>query len=606
MPGSDAGLTPRSQTPLPPDELASQRENWRASLLLAIRPITAVLSLLGIATVILFMDYRQRLVPLLGLSTLLVASLIPRVPTRTRAWLLTLALPGMCVLAIPTFGFTPNIFAGLLVSVCMAILLLDRPHAMVACLLIGLGLLLMSISVMVGWSTVPWWWRTVQDPSRPRNVIRILLLFLCVSIALALCLSHFLKRMEVLVLERTAALDALQVETAAKENLRRELAEREKLQAHMRELEQIGRMASYFGHDANNALQVVSSSLDILKDTMAAENDRFEALAALENAAAQIRTMASQLRAFGPSRNASSGSANLADVFGHTHRMLRQILPSGIRVSVGQAVTAKVAMAETELQRILTNLALNARDAMPERGMFAIASRIARPEELTERGVSHAPYVAIEVRDTGMGIPPNLRDRIFDPYFTTKGKRGTGLGLASVRQSVELCNGWVKVESEAGLGTTFTILLPVFKPSASQDDMSREMALVTAPILVAEAPLVQKAIVRALGSRGIAARAVGTAAEGLDVLASLAAAPPMLVVGGIPMEELQALVRAFRTRNPVGEVIYCADEETELEAGDGEMTILLKPFTLPELLQLVETRLAEIEPAPDQQAKQRV
>ena len=75
----------------------------------------------------------------------------------------------------------------------------------------------------------------------------------------------------------------------------------------------------------------------------------------------------------------------------------------------------------------------------------------------------------------------------------------------------------------------------------------------------------------------------------------------MLVVGGMPMEELQALIRAFRRRNPVGEVIYCADDETELEACDGEITILLKPFTLPELLQVVEKRLEESEPHPRQQ-----
>jgi two-component system cell cycle sensor histidine kinase/response regulator CckA len=269
-------------------------------------------------------------------------------------------------------------------------------------------------------------------------------------------------------------------------------------------------------------------------------------------------------------------------------------------------VAAKVAMAETELQRILTNLALNARDAMPERGMFAIASRFARPDELPEIGVAHTRYVALEVRDTGTGIPSSVRERIFDPYFTTKGKRGSGLGLASVRQSVEFCNGRVKVASEVGLGTTFTIFLPVFQPSASQDDMSREMtketALVTAPILVAEAPLVQKAIVRALGSRGIAARAVPSVAQGLELLASRSEPAPMFVVGGLPMEELQILVLAFRRQNPGGKVIYCADEETELGTGDGGMTVLLKPFTLPELLAVVEERLSEVEPASCQTA----
>jgi DNA-binding response OmpR family regulator len=157
------------------------------------------------------------------------------------------------------------------------------------------------------------------------------------------------------------------------------------------------------------------------------------------------------------------------------------------------------------------------------------------------------------------------------------------------------------VESEPGLGTTFTILLPVWRPSASQENMTRETALVAAPVLVAEAPLVQKAIIRALSSRGITACAVNTVARGLELLKAQTEASPMFVVGGMPMQDLQALVRAFHAQNPCGEVIFCADDETELDAGDRDITVLLKPFTLPELLAVVEARLAEIAPAPRQQ-----
>jgi hypothetical protein len=325
-------------------------------------------------------------------------------------------------------------------------------------------------------------------------------------------------------------------------------------------------------------------------------------LAALDNAAAQIRTMASQLRAFGPGRNLGAGSANLTDVFQHIHRMLKQILPSSIRIRVGKAATAKVAMADTELQRILTNLALNARDAMPDRGMLAIVSRAARPEELLEFEHEPVPYVAIEVRDTGMGMASGVRKRIFDPSFTTKGKVGSGLGLASVRQSVEFCKGHVQVDSEPGLGTTFTLLLPVFIPAPSQGETTGETALVAAPVLVAEAPLVQKAVLRALGSRGIAACAVTSVVMGLELLQNQPEPSPLFLVGGMPREDLRTLVQAFRARNPRGEVVYCADDETELDACDGEMTVLLKPFTLPELLQIVEARLVEIAPATRQPA----
>jgi DNA-binding NtrC family response regulator len=113
---------------------------------------------------------------------------------------------------------------------------------------------------------------------------------------------------------------------------------------------------------------------------------------------------------------------------------------------------------------------------------------------------------------------------------------------------------------------------------------------------VAEAPLVQKAIIRALGLRGIAARPVGSPEQGLELLRKSTESFPMLVVGGVPMTDLRALVRTYHENNPSGEVVFCADDETELDADEGPITTLLKPFTLPELLQVVEARLAEVAP----------
>jgi hypothetical protein len=166
---------------------------------------------------------------------------------------------------------------------------------------------------------------------------------------------------------------------------------------------------------------------------------------------------------------------------------------------------------------------------------------------------------------------------------------------------VELCNGRIRVESEAGLGSAFTVLLPVFKASPSHEEMTRETALSPSPVLVAEAPLVQKAIIRALGSRGIAARPLGSAEQGLVLLRESTESFPMLVVGGLPMTDLRALVRSYHERNPSGEVVSCVDDEAELDADEGPVTTLLKPFTLPELLQVVEARLAEVAPTSRQE-----
>jgi signal transduction histidine kinase len=482
----------------------------------------------------------------------------------------------------------------MLIAVVFALLLLDRWEAFVVCLIAGIGLVGTGIAFTTKWIAVSPLWLSQIDFSRPANVVRILIVFFLAATVLMLALHHVLRALERLLREKSEALSSLRAETAAKEELRRELALREKVESRARELEFLGRLASYFGHDTNNALLVVWSSLDELGDPMATEPQKSEALAALGDAANHIRDIASQLRAFGPGRKSSPGNADLPTVLKGTTRMLRQLLPNGIEIATSNIASVSVAMEASELQRILTNLALNASDAMRDQGTLAIGARLVLPDEQAGLELAAKQVVAIHVADSGTGIPAAVKERMFEPFFTTKGSRGTGLGLASVKESVEACGGAVKVDSELGQGTTFTLFLPASAASQVVREHTREVAAHPGAIVVVEETLVQSAIVRALHSHGFVALGTSSAAQGISLLRSTPESVSLLVVGDLNRPGLGELTAVLHQKWPNARVIRCVDQSMDDEELETPVTQLFKPFTLPELLKVIEHELGSV------------
>jgi hypothetical protein len=326
----------------------------------------------------------------------------------------------------------------------------------------------------------------------------------------------------------------------------------------------------------------VWSSIAVLRGSSSTSAHGAEALSTLEEAASQIRTLSMQLRAFGPGRGQIAGRADLPTVLKSTVRMLAQIFPGDIQIALEDNPAAIVAMAESELQRILINLAINARDAMEGGGKLTIRSRLARLGDTPDSLPSGTPSrVSIEIRDTGGGMTAELQQRVFEPFFTTKGERGTGLGLSSVRQSVEAADGTVRLDSQVGAGTTVTLVLPLAKALAA----ASPSAQATGPrALVVEEPAVRAALMRALRGQGFTVLEADTAGQGLAALCDAESPFSMLVVGSTPADEARRLVLAFRSRSPGGQVILCENVEGDgADRADG-ITTLLKPFTLPELL----------------------
>jgi PAS domain S-box-containing protein len=232
---------------------------------------------------------------------------------------------------------------------------------------------------------------------------------------------------------------------------------------HAQKMEAVGRLAGGVAHDINNMLAVIYSSTEALLDDMpetdAARADILDIQHVAERSAALVR----QLLAFGRKRPRAVRDVDIDAAVGGLANMIARCAGRSVDVVASTNARVDVRIDPSELESIVMNLALNARDAMPDGGTLGITTDVRQitGARATELGIEKGRYVALVVRDTGCGIPAELRHKVFEPFFTTKelGK-GTGLGLATVFGIVQACNGALEIESTEGAGTTFTVLLP--------------------------------------------------------------------------------------------------------------------------------------------------
>ena len=248
----------------------------------------------------------------------------------------------------------------------------------------------------------------------------------------------------------------------------RDVTQRRRLEAELaqaQKLEAIGRLAGGVAHDFNNLMQVVEGyARRSLRDL--AENDpRRENLSEVLASTRRATALTRQLLAFGRRQALRPERLRLNHVIRDMMKMLGRLLGEDIAVHLDLDEGVGPVMADrTQIEQVIMNLAVNARDAMPEGG--ALTVRTAR--HLPEPGAGGAPRAVIEVRDTGCGMDEETRSRIFEPFFSTKpAGAGTGLGLATVHGIVHQSGGDIRVESRPGEGTTFRILLPL---AAAPDD----------------------------------------------------------------------------------------------------------------------------------------
>jgi signal transduction histidine kinase len=227
-------------------------------------------------------------------------------------------------------------------------------------------------------------------------------------------------------------------------------------------LDALGRMAAGVAHDFNNLLMVISSAFSIARSELPGDTVCGEALADGASSASSAAALTARLLAFSRQSPVTTETIDAARALGGAAQLLPHALGHGValRIDIGDGLPP-IAASQVQLEQLFLNLALNARDAMPDGGELSIHARGRRLAAGEEGELKAGWWLEVVVRDTGTGMSDEVKARLFEPFFTTKAAgRGTGLGLSTCYGIVKQLGGGIRVESELGKGTTFRVLVP--------------------------------------------------------------------------------------------------------------------------------------------------
>ncbi|MBU6499950.1 MAG: response regulator, partial [Rhodospirillales bacterium] len=390
--------------------------------------------------------------------------------------------------------------------------------------------------------------------------------------------------------------------TESRNRLQVEMAEREKTETSLRQaqkLQAVGQLAGGIAHDFNNLLTAVLGALDLLRARLPAGQENLVRLVDnARHAAERGGKLTSQLLAFSRHQQLLPVPTDLNLAIVTLTNLLGSTLGRSIRIQTDLVQDLWPAMVDpSQIEAAIINLAINARDAMPQGGVLTIGTR-----NLTlgvGGNVAAGDYVAVRVGDTGTGMTPEVLGRLFEPFFTTKDiGRGSGLGLSQVHGLAVQSGGDVRVESRLGEGSTFTLLLPRAHalPAAAGPDSGagRVMSRRRARILVVDDDSdVRQMIGEMLAERGYAVVTTAGAAEALAVLEQDGGFDAMLVDYIMPGRSGVALIEAVRAIRPAMRVLLMTGH-VELRAGEavGAENIIRKPFNVATLDERLEQLLA--------------
>ncbi len=405
------------------------------------------------------------------------------------------------------------------------------------------------------------------------------------------------------------------VETTEQRALEAQFTQSQKMQA-------VGQLAGGIAHDFNNVLSAIMMATDFLLNAHRPTDPSFQDIMQIKQNANRAASLVRQLLAFSRRQTLRSQVLDLGEVLSDLTMLLRRL--------IGEKVTLEVVHGRdvwpirtdlSQFEQVIVNLAVNARDAMPNGGKLEIKTRNLSEAEcarLAYKPITPGDYVLIEVGDSGEGIPPEHIDKIFEPFFSTKevGK-GTGLGLSTVYGIVKQTGGFIFPESEVGRGTVFRIFLPRHIPRAEEAAAVEASKLVFAGeqtkapadltghgtiLLVEDEEGLRALNARGLSSRGYTVLEAGNGVEAMKVLEDRSGDID-LVVSDVVMPEMDGptLLGEMRKRNPDLKMIFVsgyAEDAFEKNLPDrGQFAFLAKPFTLKQLVAAVKDTMASLPPA---------
>ena len=369
---------------------------------------------------------------------------------------------------------------------------------------------------------------------------------------------------------------------------------------HAQKMEAVGQLAGGVAHDFNNQLFVIRCYCDLLLKHAAAQPPLLGPVEQIKHAVQRSAALTTQLLAFSRKQVLQPKVLNLnAELFG-IEKMLRRLIGEDVQLAlIPGADVGHIKVDPLQLQQIVMNLAINAKDAMPHGGMLTLETKNAEidaPDAQSHFEVRPGRYVVLAVSDTGHGMDRETLAHVFEPFFTTKEPgKGTGLGLATVHGIVKQSGGHIAVDSAPGRGTIFTIYLP-------RVDEAVEPARRGAPellaggsetiLLVEDEPAVREALRRVLAAQGYRVLLATNGKQGLE-LAERFDGPIHLLLTDVVMPEMNGpqLVERLQAVRPEAAVIYMSGYAEDAIAHHGVLdtglTFLPKPCPTDELVRTV-------------------
>ncbi|OQW57534.1 MAG: hybrid sensor histidine kinase/response regulator [Proteobacteria bacterium SG_bin9] len=406
------------------------------------------------------------------------------------------------------------------------------------------------------------------------------------------------------------------LETTEKRTLENQFAQSQKMQA-------VGQLAGGIAHDFNNVLSAIMMANDFLLNAHKPTDPSFQDIMQIKQNATRAATLVRQLLAFSRRQTLRPQVLDLGEALSDLNMLLKRLIGEKVKLETlhGRDLWP-VKVDVSQFEQVIVNLAVNARDAMPDGGRLTVRTANVSAQDagqLAKQGMPAADYVKIEVIDTGTGIPPEIVDKIFEPFFSTKevGK-GTGLGLSTVYGIVKQTGGFIYADPGEGGGTAFRIFLP--RHVAGREEPADVPALNGAsPPIAAEAPAApvpakpktadltgQGTILlvedeeglRSLNARGLRSRGYNVieASNGVEAMEAIDEQHGAidLVVSDVVMPEMDGptLLKEMRGRNPDLKIIfvsgYAEDAFEKSLPANEQFAFLPKPFTLSQLVAAVK------------------
>ena len=413
--------------------------------------------------------------------------------------------------------------------------------------------------------------------------------------------------------EVTHSIWAYLVDTSARKSLEDQLVQSQKMQA-------IGQLAAGVAHDFNNLLTAIRLNTDELLQRHPVGDPSYPELQNINTTGIRAAALVKKLLAFSRKQTRRMELLSVTETLSEMIVTLKQTLGERAKLNVVHGRDLPPVRADkSQIDTVLMNLCVNARDAMEDQGggTITISSRSKRRQDIDDLSVTLAlkaitgdEFIIIEVSDTGTGMTDEVKSKIFEPFFTTKevGK-GTGLGLATVYGIVQQSGGHLTVDSDLGVGTTFRIYLPAAKPGDAEEEVVKAPAAAKKPadltgqgniLFVEDEASVRLIAAKSLRKKGYKVVEAEDGEEAFELLED-AEEPFDLMISDVVMPGMDGPTLLKKGRDMLGDARivfisgYAEEEFSELLSEEPDVTFLPKPFTLAQLAEKVKAEIGESE-----------